>query len=207
MDEVIIATKNEGKAAEFKTMLAPLGVKVRTLLDFPEIEDIEETGHTFEENAVLKAEETAFALQKMVIADDSGLSIEYLGGKPGVYSARYAGEQKDDAKNIQKVLQELKGVPHEERSARFHCALAIAAPGQETITVEGTVEGIIAEKPEGMGGFGYDPIFIVKDKGKTMAQLTKEEKNKISHRANALNKLQLLLQHEDSVFRGNKEDR
>ncbi len=112
----------------------------------------------------------------MVIADDSGLSIDNLGGRPGVYSARYAGEQKDDQANIEKVLSELKGIEKEQRTARFRCALAVSIPGEETKTVEGHVEGYIAEEPRGEYGFGYDPIFIVKDKDKTMAELTSDEK-------------------------------
>ncbi|GED02653.1 non-canonical purine NTP pyrophosphatase [Bacillus atrophaeus] len=194
MKEAIIATHNPGKVKEFKDILAPKGYDVKSLADIGFLEEIEETGHTFEENAVLKAEAVAKAVNKMVIADDSGLSVDNLGGSPGVYSARYAGEQKDDTANINKVLQELKGIEKEQRTARFRCALAVSIPGEETKTVEGHVEGYIAEEPKGENGFGYDPIFIVKDKDKTMAELTSDEKNKISHRANALKKLSQLLE-------------
>ncbi|PRS10465.1 non-canonical purine NTP pyrophosphatase [Bacillus atrophaeus] len=194
MKEAIIATHNPGKVKEFKDILAPKGFDVKSLADIGFLEEIEETGHTFEENAVLKAEAVAKAVNKMVIADDSGLSVDNLGGSPGVYSARYAGEQKDDTANINKVLQELKGIEKEQRTARFRCALAVSIPGEETKTVEGHVEGYIAEEPKGENGFGYDPIFIVKDKDKTMAELTSDEKNKISHRANALKKLSQLLE-------------
>ncbi|MCY7946534.1 XTP/dITP diphosphatase [Bacillus atrophaeus] len=194
MKEAIIATHNPGKVKEFKDILAPKGYDVKSLADIGFLEEIEETGHTFEENAVLKAEAVAKAVNKMVIADDSGLSVDNLGGSPGVYSARYAGEQKDDMANINKVLQELKGIEKEQRTARFRCALAVSIPGKETKTVEGHVEGYIAEEPKGENGFGYDPIFIVKDKDKTMAELTSDEKNKISHRANALKKLSQLLE-------------
>ncbi|MGZ9792888.1 XTP/dITP diphosphatase [Bacillus atrophaeus] len=194
MKEAIIATHNPGKVKEFKDILAPKGYDVKSLADIGFLEEIEETGHTFEENAVLKAEAVAKAVNKMVIADDSGLSVDNLGGSPGVYSARYAGEQKDDMANINKVLQELKGIEKEQRTARFRCALAVSIPGEETKTVEGHVEGYIAEEPKGENGFGYDPIFIVKDKDKTMAELTSNEKNKISHRANALKKLSQLLE-------------
>ncbi|MED4804108.1 XTP/dITP diphosphatase [Bacillus atrophaeus] len=194
MKEAIIATHNPGKVKEFKDILAPKGYDVKSLADIGFLEEIEETGHTFEENAVLKTEAVAKAVNKMVIADDSGLSVDNLGGSPGVYSARYAGEQKDDAANINKVLQELKGIEKEQRTARFRCALAVSIPGKETKTVEGHVEGYIAEEPKGENGFGYDPIFIVKDKDKTMAELTSDEKNKISHRANALKKLSQLLE-------------
>lgn len=194
MKEAIIATHNPGKVKEFKEILEPRGYDVKSLAEIGFTEEIEETGHTFEENAILKAEAVAKAVNKMVIADDSGLSIDNLGGRPGVYSARYAGEQKDDQANIEKVLSELKGIEKEQRTARFRCALAVSIPGEETKTVEGHVEGYIAEEPRGEYGFGYDPIFIVKDKDKTMAELTSEEKNKISHRADALKKLSKLLE-------------
>lgn len=194
MKEAIIATHNPGKVKEFKEILKPKGYDVKSLAEIGFTEEIEETGHTFEENAILKAEAVARAVNKMVIADDSGLSIDNLGGRPGVYSARYAGEQKDDQANIDKVLSELKGIEKEQRTARFRCALAVSIPGEETKTVEGHVEGYIAEEPRGEYGFGYDPIFIVKDKDKTMAELTSDEKNKISHRADALKKLSKLLE-------------
>lgn len=194
MKEAIIATHNPGKVKEFKEILEPRGYDVKSLAEIGFKEEIEETGHTFEENAILKAEAVAKAVNKMVIADDSGLSIDNLGGRPGVYSARYAGEQKDDQANIEKVLSELKGIEKEQRTARFRCALAVSIPGEETKTVEGHVEGYIAEEPRGEYGFGYDPIFIVKDKDKTMAELTSDEKNKISHRADALKKLSKLLE-------------
>ncbi|MED0587181.1 XTP/dITP diphosphatase [Bacillus subtilis] len=194
MKEAIIATHNPGKVKEFKEILEPRGYDVKSLAEIGFTEEIEETGHTLEENAILKAEAVAKAVNKMVIADDSGLSIDNLGGRPGVYSARYAGEQKDDQANIEKVLSELKGIEKEQRTARFRCALAVSIPGEETKTVEGHVEGYIAEEPRGEYGFGYDPIFIVKDKDKTMAELTSDEKNKISHRADALKKLSKLLE-------------
>lgn len=194
MKEAIIATHNPGKVKEFKEILEPRGYDVKSLAEIGFTEEIEETGHTFEENAIMKAEAVAKAVNKMVIADDSGLSIDNLGGRPGVYSARYAREQKDDQANIEKVLSELKGIEKEQRTARFRCALAVSIPGEETKTVEGHVEGYIAEEPRGEYGFGYDPIFIVKDKDKTMAELTSDEKNKISHRADALKKLSKLLE-------------
>jgi XTP/dITP diphosphohydrolase len=193
MKEVIIATKNIGKAREFEGIFAPRGIAVRTLLDFPEIADIEETGTTFEENAALKAEAVAKELNRMVIGDDSGLMVDVLEGRPGIYSARYAGEPKDDQKNIDKVLNELAGIPEEKRTARFYCALAVAVPGTETITVSGTCEGRILEERRGIHGFGYDPVFFVPEKGLAMAELPSEVKNKISHRANALKKLDEIL--------------
>ncbi|WP_080844527.1 XTP/dITP diphosphatase [Cytobacillus gottheilii] len=193
MQEVIIATKNAGKAKEFKRMFLPLGYEVKTLLDYPEFEDIEETGSTFEENAILKAEAVSKALNKIVIADDSGLMIDALDGRPGIYSARYAGETKNDNANMDKVLEELKDVPQAERTSRFYCALAVAVPGKETETVAGTCEGSILTEKRGSFGFGYDPIFFCNAKGKAMAELEPDEKSEISHRANALRKLEDML--------------
>lgn len=193
MREIIIATKNAGKVKDFETLFSPKGFKVKSLLDFPEIEDVEETGVTFPENATLKAEAISSALNKPVIADDSGLAIDALNGEPGVYSARYAGENKDDNANIEKVLQKLNDVPFKKRTARFHCALAIAVPGKRTEIVEGTCEGHILEGKRGENGFGYDPIFFVEKWRCSMAELTKEQKNQISHRANALKRLAPLI--------------
>ncbi|MEH7010561.1 XTP/dITP diphosphatase [Neobacillus niacini] len=193
MKEVIIATKNPGKAREFEQIFAPRGIAVRTLLDYPEIEDVEETGKSFEENATLKAEAVSQRLNKMVIGDDSGLIVDALGGRPGIYSARYAGEPKNDQNNLEKVLDELQDVSEENRTARFYCALAVALPGKETITVAGTCEGRILAEPTGTNGFGYDPVFYVPEKGCAMAELSSDEKNKISHRANALKKLEGIL--------------
>jgi XTP/dITP diphosphohydrolase len=188
--EIIIATKNKGKVKEFEALLAPLGYLVQSLLDYPDSIDVEETGATFKENAILKAEAISAHYQRMTIADDSGLAIDYLDGKPGIFSARYAGLAKDDQANINKVLEDLTGAAElESRSARFICALALSNPGGQTKTVEGTCEGYIAMKQQGENGFGYDPIFIVKKLNKTMAMLSKEEKNRISHRAQALEKL------------------
>lgn len=190
MKEIIIATKNQGKVKEFEALLAPIGFRVQSLLDFPDSIDVEETGKSFEENAILKAEAIAMHYQRMTIADDSGLAIDYLGGKPGIFSARYAGPDKNDQANINKVLEDLSDVRTlEDRSARFICALAISIPGKKTKTVVGTCEGYIATEPQGENGFGYDPIFILKNKNQTMANLTKEEKNQISHRAEALKKV------------------
>ncbi|WP_042459318.1 XTP/dITP diphosphatase [Neobacillus dielmonensis] len=193
MKEVIIATKNPGKAREFEHIFAPRGIAVRTLLDFPDIPEVEETGSTFEENAILKAETISKTLNRMVIGDDSGLMVDALDGRPGIFSARYAGEPKNDQNNTNKLLSELQDVPEEKRTARFYCALATAIPGRETFTVHGTCEGRILEEPRGTNGFGYDPVFYVPDQGVSMAELTSDEKNKISHRANALKKLDAVL--------------
>ncbi len=190
MEEVIIATKNRGKAQEFERIFQARGLQVKTLLDFPEIEDVEETGTTFEENAKIKSETISNLLGKMVIADDSGLEVDALDGRPGVYSARYAGIQKDDEDNMDKVLAELTDVPENERTARFRCVLAVSQPGKKTETFAGACEGRILTERRGTNGFGYDPIFFVVEKKKSMAELTAEEKNKISHRAMAIKQLE-----------------
>lgn len=189
LKEIIIATKNKGKAKEFEQLFSSKGYQVLTLLDFSDLDDVEETGTTFVENAVLKAETISRELGKMVIADDSGLVVDALDGKPGIFSARYAGEEKSDEANINKVLLELADVPDSKRTARFYCALAVAIPGRETETVFGTCEGTILRERRGTNGFGYDPIFFVSEKKRAMAELSAEEKNQISHRANALRAL------------------
>lgn len=189
---LIIATKNLGKAEEFKDLFHERGYQIKTLLDFPHLEDVEETGTTFKENALLKAETIANELNSLVIADDSGLSVDDLGGMPGVYSARYAGEEKNDARNNAKLLAELGEIETSNRQAAFHCTLAVAKPGRESLVVHGQVDGVIASYPIGDNGFGYDPLFYIEDINKTMAQLSREEKNKISHRAKALKELDQL---------------
>ena len=188
MKQVVIATKNKGKAKDFEALFQPLGFEVVTMFDVAPDMEIEETGTTFEENAVLKAETLAKALNMIVIADDSGLAVDALDGAPGVYSARYAGDHDDEA-NIVKVLENLAGVPEEKRTARFMCALAIAGPEMDTTTVFGTCEGVILQEKRGTNGFGYDPIFFVPELGRAMAELTPEEKGSISHRGNAIRKL------------------
>ena len=188
MKQVVIATKNKGKAKDFEALFQPLGFEVVTMFDVAPDMEIEETGTTFEENAVLKAETLAKELNMIVIADDSGLVVDALDGAPGVYSARYAGDHDDEA-NIVKVLEKLAGVPEEKRTARFMCALAIAGPEMDTTTVFGTCEGVILQEKRGTNGFGYDPIFFIPELGRAMAELTPEEKGAISHRGNAIRKL------------------
>ncbi|MCP8967348.1 XTP/dITP diphosphatase [Ectobacillus ponti] len=192
MKQVVIATKNMGKAREFEQLFSRYGLEVKTLHDYPHIEEAEETGDTFEENAILKAEHLCGHLGEIVIADDSGLIVDALSGQPGVWSARYAGKEKNDEANLQKVLKEMEIVPEDKRKARFYCALAVAFPNadQKTFIVNGTCEGEIVREPRGTGGFGYDSIFYVTEKKKTMAELTPAEKNEISHRARALHKLE-----------------
>ncbi|TXL62556.1 XTP/dITP diphosphatase [Cerasibacillus terrae] len=189
--QIIIATKNKGKSKEFKEFFAKYGIEAISLLELDEeIVDVEETGNSFRENAALKAETIANHLQQMVLADDSGLEVDVLDGKPGIYSARYAGEPTDDEKNIQKLLQELAGVPKEKRGARFVCTLAIAEPGNETIFRTGFCEGKISTQKKGNHGFGYDPVFVPENYNLTMAELPSNEKNKISHRKYAMDELE-----------------
>jgi XTP/dITP diphosphohydrolase len=190
MKQVIIATKNKGKAKDFEAIFNPYGFEVLTLHDVAQDMDVEETGSTFAENAILKAEALAERLQTFVIADDSGLEIDALDGAPGVYSARYAGLDKSDEANIEKVLTELAHVDDNKRTARFCCAIALAGPDMETKTAFGTCEGVIAHDRKGTNGFGYDPIFYVPALGKMMAELQPKEKAAISHRGNAIKKIE-----------------
>lgn len=186
---IVIATRNPGKAKEFTKIFAEKGYQVKTLLDYPELPDVEETGKTFEENARLKAETIAEILQQPVLADDSGLIVDALGGRPGIFSARYAGEPTNNAANNAKLLHELTGVPSEKRTATFHCTLVFAAPNKKSLVVEGDWSGIVGTIPRGEHGFGYDPLFFVPEEQKTAAELSDERKNEISHRAKAVSKL------------------
>ena len=189
-DSILIATKNEGKTKEFRQFFAQLGYKVENLNAYPNLPDVAETGLTFEENARLKAETIAELTGKMVLADDSGLKVDVLGGMPGVWSARFSGPDATDASNNAKLLHELAMVfEQKDRSAQFHCTLVMAAPGAQSLVVEADWEGYIATAPQGENGFGYDPLFLVGESGKTSAELSLDEKNKISHRAKALEKL------------------
>lgn len=197
--KILIATTNIGKVAELKAML-DLEAEWLDLSYYPEIEEIEEDGETFIENACKKAIGYAKITSQWTIADDSGLQIDALGGEPGVKSSRYSGEKtinEDgtliDHRNIAKVLELLEGVPKEKRTARFFCVLCLASPEEILIETEGTLEGLITNEEIGTNGFGYDPIFFVPHLNKTVAQLTPEEKNAISHRGKAIRKLKPLL--------------
>lgn len=194
MKKVVLATTNQGKLKEYTEMLSPLGLEIITneQLGIDSFPDVEENGHSFEENAYIKAKAYYDLFGYPVLADDSGLSIDVLDGRPGIYSARYAGIEKDDQANIEKVLTELKGVPDEQRTARFICAICYVE-GEQRLIARGECEGIIIPEPRGEHGFGYDPIFFVPSLGRTMAELLPEEKNKISHRYHALKKLASML--------------
>jgi XTP/dITP diphosphohydrolase len=185
--ELVLATRNQHKTREFAQLLG----KHFTLCDLAterDLPEILETGRTFEENAALKAIAISKILpQEIVIADDSGLEVDALNGAPGIFSARYAGEDASDRRNVEKLLQQLRGVP--ERSARFRCVIALAKDGELMTTVVGEVTGSIAESPSGENGFGYDPIFVPDGFTETFAELPAETKNTISHRANATREL------------------
>jgi XTP/dITP diphosphohydrolase len=192
--EVVIATRNSGKLREIQAILSPLGLKILSLRDFPEIPEIIEDGQTFEENAVKKAAAVSRQTSRMAIADDSGLAVDALQGRPGVFSSRYAGEKATDAERYQKLLKEMTGTPQGKRGAAFICAMAVASPKGKVEVVEGECRGEIAFAPKGSHGFGYDPVFYLPEWGKTMAELDPEVKNRISHRAQALEKLKQVLQ-------------
>jgi XTP/dITP diphosphohydrolase len=191
--EVVLATRNAGKLREIQAILAPLGLKILSLQDFLEIPEIIEDGQTFEENAVKKASAVARRTGRIAIADDSGLAVDALQGRPGVFSSRYAGEKATDADRYRKLLKEMAGIPQGKRGAAFICAIAVASPEGKTETVEGQCHGEIAVAPQGSHGFGYDPIFYLPELGKTMAEVEPEMKNRISHRAQALEKLKQVL--------------
>ena len=188
---IVVASSNKGKVAEIAEFFANRGVKVRGLADFPDVVPVDETGTTFQENATLKAHGYAQQLGLPVLADDSGLMVDALDGAPGVFSARYAGDAHNDAANNAKLLAELGGVPAAKRTARFRSVLVLAHPDrpEDDVVAEGSVEGRIGTLPEGDNGFGYDPFFFVPELGRTLAQLTTDEKNTISHRGNALRAL------------------
>jgi len=188
MNTLVVATKNHGKLLEFKEMLEPTQFKIVSLVDFPHIE-IKETGSTFDENALLKASTVCQKTGLPALADDSGLEVDVLNGEPGVFTARYAGEHATDEENINKLLRNLEGVPIEKRQARFVCSLALIFPDGQVFLERGILEGLIAMSPRGNKGFGYDPIFIVPELDKTLAEISAAEKNKISHRAKALAKI------------------
>lgn len=194
---ILIASSNPGKLAEIRSML-DLPIELVGLEDFPGIDEIEEDGQTFAENARKKAIGYAMQTNLWTIADDSGLMIDALNGEPGVKSARFAGVAGDrkfvDQKNIEKVLELLKDVPKEKRKARFVCCLCMTSTTEILFETQGILEGIIVDEPIGENGFGYDPIFFVPKLKKTVAQLTAEEKNRISHRGNAIRKLKLRLE-------------
>lgn len=193
MTELIVATRNKDKLKEIKTLLKNLPIKVLSLEGFKDIPEVEENGRTLEANSAKKAVQISRFLRKLVIADDSGLEIEALGGKPGVYSARFSGKDATYTSNNEKVLRLLKAVPVGKRRARFRCVMTVADKGKVIGIREGRITGRIIYKPLGNTGFGYDPIFIPVGYKKTFAQLGLRKKNKISHRNRALIKAKALI--------------
>lgn len=199
MRTLLIATNNPGKVREYQELLAGLPLCLTSPADGSGLHcqgldlEVEETGSSFEANAVLKARAFAQASGLLTLADDSGLEVDALGGAPGIHSARYAGPDASDEDRYRLLLRNLEGVPWEHRTARFRCVIAIATPQGEVRTAKGTCEGIIAFEPRGQHGFGYDPVFYMPEHGCTMAQLPPEVKNRVSHRARAAERIRPLL--------------
>ena len=192
--ELVLATRNRHKGEELAALLGDLGIRIRTLDEFPEAPEVIEDGATCEANAVKKARAIAETIGLPAVADDTGLEVDALGGRPGIFAARFAGEGATYEDNCRKLLHELTGVPRERRTARFITVAAMAFPGDGVQVARGVLEGLIAEAATGSHGFGYDPIFLVPELGKTLAQLSPEEKNRMSHRAKAFGQVRIMLQ-------------
>lgn len=185
MRTLLLATTNQGKLKEFRAIFTELPFRLLSLHDVQIETDVEETGMTFAENAILKATFYAQAANMLALSDDSGLEIDSMNGEPGVYSARFAGRDTPYTERFRLIFERLRAVPPNQRTARFRCVLALADPTGKVETTEGTIEGLITERPRGENGFGYDPIFFVPELHKTTAELTPEEKHQISHRGRA----------------------
>jgi XTP/dITP diphosphohydrolase len=195
MHTLLLATSNPHKLEEFQTIFSDLPLRLLSLNDVQLNVDVEETGNTFSENAELKGRAYAQMSHMLTLADDSGLEIDALGGVPGVHSARYLGRETSYEERFRVILEQLRGLPQEQRSARFRCVIALAEPSGKIYLVEGMVEGVIAESPRGTHGFGYDPIFFLPELGKTFAELEPVVKNRISHRARAAQSARKLLEN------------
>ena len=191
--KIVLATHNEDKCTEKTAILNEFPIQLLSLEDFPEIGEIEENGSSLEENALIKARTVHSITRLLSWADDTGLEVDVLGGKPGVYSARYAGENCSYSDNVQKLLQKMENIPADKRIAHFKTTIALIGENMELVS-EGVVEGMITTKPKGVGGFGYDPVFYVLDKNKTYSEMKMTEKNQISHRGKAIQNMIKLLQ-------------
>ena len=191
---MIVATQNKGKIREIREALKGLGLRIYSLSDFPDVPEVEEDGKSFAENALKKARFYSKYFGKLTIADDSGLEVKGLKGLPGIYSARYAGERATSQENNRKLLKEMRGLPISKRGARFRCAIAVVSHDGKEGVADGSCKGTIGFKEKGKKGFGYDPLFILPEYGKTMAELSLKEKNEISHRGKALRKIRRILQ-------------
>ena len=192
--KILLATRNKAKVKEYSKLLHGIPYEIVSLEGVGISQDVDESGKTFEENASIKAKTYAQMSGLVAIADDSGLEVDALGGEPGVRSARYAGEGATDKERIVYLLKKLEGIPSEQRTARFRCVIAVATPAGEVKLCEGRCEGVITFAPKGGNGFGYDPVFCLPEREMTMAELSMEEKNKISHRGKAAAKARRLLQ-------------
>ncbi len=192
--QIVLATRNQHKKQELVALLSGLDITIRTLDDFPEAPEVVEDGDTCEANAMKKAVEIARYTELPAVADDTGLEVDALNGRPGAFAARYAGEHATYEDNCRKLLQELHGVSPAQRGARFVTVAAIAFPGGKTMSAKGVLNGMIAESATGSHGFGYDPVFILPEYGQTLGQLPPEVKNQISHRARAFAQAKTLLQ-------------
>ena len=191
--KIVLATHNRDKCREMASILGDFPIDLLTLDSFPEIGEIIEDGNSLEENALIKAQ-TVFKLTKIPSwADDTGLEVDALNGEPGIYSARYAGESCSYSDNVNKLIENMLAVPQNNRTAQFKTAIAFVGVNMELVS-EGSVEGLIATEPKGVGGFGYDPVFYVPEKGKTYSEMSMKEKNQISHRGKAINNMIILLQ-------------
>lgn len=193
MKDIVLATRNPHKGEELASLLGDVGIRIHTLVEFPAAPEVEEDGVTCEANAIKKAVVIARETGMTAVADDTGLEVDALDGRPGPFAARYAGEGATYEDNCRKLLRELDGVPSERRGARFLTVAAIASPGGDVQTAQGVLEGLIPETSRGERGFGYDPVFYVPELGKTLAELTPEEKNRISHRAKAFARVKDIL--------------
>jgi XTP/dITP diphosphohydrolase len=190
---LIVATRNKGKIREIREALKGLGLRIHALSDFPDVPETEEDGKSFTENALKKARFYSRVFGKLTLADDSGLEVDSLKGMPGIYSARYSGEKASSRENNQKLLKEMASIPLSKRGARFKCIMAMVSPDGKEAMTEGSCKGRIGMREKGKKGFGYDPLFILPKYGKTMAELSLREKNKISHRGEALRKLKKIV--------------
>ena len=189
MKQIVVASTNKHKIKEIAAIMQPHGYQIKSLLDYPDIPDVKETGATFEENAILKATTIATHLNQPVLADDSGIEVDALNGMPGVLSARWAGSQKNDQANLELLLSQLTDVPTERRTARYVCVAAYAEPEGQVLSARGEWEGVVASEPRGTNGFGYDPIFHIPYLNKRVAELTPDEKGTFSHRVIAFSAL------------------
>ena len=195
MMELLVATRNKGKLKEIQRLLADTGIIVKGLDECGDLPDVVEDGDTFSANAYKKASTMAQLTNYVTLADDSGLAVEALDGQPGIYSARYAGDSASDADNNRKLLEDMVDVPFNHRQAAFHCVLALCTPDGNCQLFEGRLDGMILEQARGDGGFGYDPLFMIPEYGRTLAELPLDIKNRISHRGQAFKRLVEYLQN------------